>query len=346
MSLQFTMGVLASMNLMSDKEVGMRIQNLTAMVPREKAIVIYHANCLDGFGAAYCFHHLKEHIPYDLEFHPAQYGEEPPYKQLAGKHVFIVDFSYKRTQMIGIALQAASLVVLDHHKTSEKDLEGLEEAIREEERIKAAELGYNGVEEDDYVACFIHFNMNHSGTGLTWEYLTACYVPMNCVVKTPALLKNIEDRDLWKFELPNTKALMAALQSLPMTFESWDSVMHLGSYDGMVMLGQKLLDQHLHFVKMGIGSTKRMMNIGGSYVPVANLLGVFASDAGHLMSAEYAEGSLFAATYYDTVDGRVFSLRSQQNGADVSEIAAKYGGGGHKNAAGFKVPREHKLASV
>ena len=346
MNLQFTAGVLGAMNIMSDKEVGMRIQNLTAMVPREKAIVIYHANCLDGFGAAYCFHYLKEHIPYDLEFYPANYGKEPPYKELAGKHVFIVDFSYKKNQMIGIALQAASLVVLDHHKTAKEELEGLEEAIREEEQIRAAELGNNGVEEDDCVACFIHFNMQRSGTGLTWEYLTASYPPMNYVIKTPELLKHIEDRDLWKFELPNTKALMAALQSLPMTFESWDSVMRLESYDGMIMLGQKLLDQHLHLVKMGIESTKRMMNIGGIYVPVANLHGVFASDAGNLMSAEYAEGSLFSATYYDTADGRIFSLRSQQNGTDVSAIAAKYGGGGHKNAAGFKVPREHNLASL
>jgi nanoRNase/pAp phosphatase (c-di-AMP/oligoRNAs hydrolase) len=36
----------------------------------------------------------------------------------------------------------------------------------------------------------------------------------------------------------------------------------------------------------------------------------------------------------------IFSLRSTEEGLDVSEIAKLYGGGGHKHAAGFKVPHE------
>ena len=64
------------------------------------------------------------------------------------------------------------------------------------------------------------------------------------------------------------------------------------------------------------------------------------SDAGHLM----AQGEPFAACYWDTLDGRVFSLRSTDEGLDVSAIASEYGGGGHAQAAGFKVPREHALA--
>jgi len=42
----------------------------------------------------------------------------------------------------------------------------------------------------------------------------------------------------------------------------------------------------------------------------------------------------------------VFSLRSQEGGIDVSEIAIKFGGGGHKHAAGFKVDRNHILAKI
>ena len=38
-----------------------------------------------------------------------------------------------------------------------------------------------------------------------------------------------------------------------------------------------------------------------------------------------------------TPDGRVFSLRSNFDGVDVSEVAKQYGGGGHRNASGFKV---------
>ena len=85
---------------------------------------------------------------------------------------------------------------------------------------------------------------------------------------------------------------------------------------------------------------RRRMVIGGTEVWVASLPYTLTSDAGHLM----AQGEPFAACYWDTADGRVFSLRSQDDGADVSAIAAQYGGGGHVHASGFKVPRDHELA--
>jgi uncharacterized protein len=80
--------------------------------------------------------------------------------------------------------------------------------------------------------------------------------------------------------------------------------------------------------------SKRRMNIGGHNVPVANLPYTLSSDAGHLMG----KGEPFAACYMDDPTGRTFSLRSAPDGIDVSEIAKNYGGGGHKHAAGFKVP--------
>lgn len=59
-----------------------------------------------------------------------------------------------------------------------------------------------------------------------------------------------------------------------------------------------------------------------------------------------AQGELFAACYWDTPTGRVFSLRSTDEGMDVSVIASQYGGGGHRNAAGFRVAFDHELAGA
>ena len=61
-----------------------------------------------------------------------------------------------------------------------------------------------------------------------------------------------------------------------------------------------------------------------------------------------SENEPFAACYYETEKGRVYSLRSQEYGVDVSVIAALFGGGGHKNAAGFRVNFEElsNLAEV
>ena len=84
------------------------------------------------------------------------------------------------------------------------------------------------------------------------------------------------------------------------------------------------------------------MSIGGHDVPVASLPYTLVSDAAHLM----AQGELFAACYWDTAAGRNFGLRAADDGLDVSEIAKLYGGGGHAKAAGFKVARDHALATA
>ena len=73
--------------------------------------------------------------------------------------------------------------------------------------------------------------------------------------------------------------------------------------------------------------------IGGVEVWTCNLPYTFSSDAGNIL----AQGEPFGSTFYLDGNSAQFSLRSTEEGADVSEIAKMYGGGGHKHAAGFKV---------
>jgi oligoribonuclease NrnB/cAMP/cGMP phosphodiesterase (DHH superfamily) len=56
------------------------------------------------------------------------------------------------------------------------------------------------------------------------------------------------------------------------------------------------------------------------------------SEVGH----ELAQGRPFSVTYYDGAVSRKWALRSTPDGVDVSEIARKFGGGGHKHASGFE----------
>ena len=97
--------------------------------------------------------------------------------------------------------------------------------------------------------------------------------------------------------------------------------------------GEAIERKHFKDIHELLGVTTREMVIGGYRVPVANLPYTMSSDAGH----ELAKGRPFAACYWDTPEGRVFGLRSSDEGVDVSEVAKQYGGGGHRNAAGFKV---------
>jgi hypothetical protein len=106
--------------------------------------------------------------------------------------------------------------------------------------------------------------------------------------------------------------------------------------------GEAIERKHFKDVAELVKVCRREMTIGGIVVPVASLPYTLTSDAGHLMATEHA--SKIGVCYWDTPSGRVFSLRSTDDGPDVSEIAKLYGGGGHKNASGFRVAYGHELA--
>lgn len=274
-----------------------------------KPLVIYHANCTDGFTAAWCFHHLD---PNGFEFLPASYGQEPP--DVTGRQAYLVDFSYPRDKLLQMAEVSKGVIVLDHHKSAEADLANLE-----------------------HPSLRVYFDMQRSGAGMAWDFL----FPNS---PRPRFLSFVEDRDLWRFRFDETKASHALLGSVPRTFEVWDQVM-LGSpieQTNALAQGAALVRMVEKQVEDAVRSSMRRLKIGGFEVPAANVPGFFASDAGHILGA----GEPFAATYFDTSERRCFSLRSRPDGVDVSTIAKLYGGGGHKNSAGFSVPRDHELAKA
>jgi hypothetical protein len=147
------------------------------------------------------------------------------------------------------------------------------------------------------------------------------------------LIDRLEDRDLWRFRFPDTRAIQVTVFSHPYDFAVWDHLMtsHL---DTLRTEGEAIERKHHKDVAELVGATRRTMIIGGYVVPVANLPYTLTSDAGHLM----CQGQPFAACYLDTPKGRSFSLRSTDAGVDVSGVAQIFGGGGHRNAAGFLAP--------
>ena len=68
---------------------------------------------------------------------------------------------------------------------------------------------------------------------------------------------------------------------------------------------------------------------------IANAPYSFASEVAGEIAGQ--DGTEFGACYFEVEQNRFqYSLRSRGD-FDVSEIAKKFGGGGHKNAAGFTV---------
>lgn len=286
--------------------------------PKNSTLCIYHGNCADGFGAAWV---VRKALGSDVEFHAARYGDPAP--DVTGKSAIIVDFSYKYDVLVALADKAASVLVIDHHKTAMNDLVD----------VPPAELHYEAHKQNRTGKLHALFDMKRSGAGLVWDF----FFPKQ---QRPSLINHIEDRDLWQFKLPGTREVMADLFSYPQDFATWDSLFS-DNINAMRLDGKAINRHHQKTVADLVRTTKRRILIAGHNVPVANLPYMFASDAGHLM----AEGELFSASYFDTPDGRTFSLRSTDAGMDVAEIAKQYGGGGHRNAAGFRVSFDHALAN-
>lgn len=273
-------------------------------------ICIYHGNCADGFGAAWAV--WKKHP--DWEFYPGVYQNPPP--DVTDRHVVLVDFSYKRAVLEEMAERAVSILILDHHKSAAEDLAEFPEPPADHDGERGW-LPLSGI--------YATFDMARSGAGIAWDHFHPA--------ARPPLINHIEDRDLWQFKLPGTREIQAAVFSYRYDFGVWDGLILDRDIDELFVEGLAIERKHFKDIDELLDVTMRYMVIGGHKVPVANLPYTLTSDAGHKM----AEGNPFAACYWDTPEGRVFSLRSTDDGLDVSEIAKQYGGGGHRNASGFRV---------
>ena len=232
-------------------------------------------------------------------YHKGRYGEDPP--NVGGLEVVLVDFSYKREVLLEMAKTAKSILILDHHKTAEADLVNLPDNVT------------------------VEFDMDRSGAVITWQY----FHPDKPI---PQLLLHVQDRDLWRFELEGTREIQANVFSHEYDFNVWEELMNADPQD-LAAEGKTIERKQAKDINEFIKAASYRTMIAGHEVPVLNAPYFWSSDAGHIMG----KGELFAACYWDTPDGRVFSLRSAEEGMDVSEIASSFGGGGHKHAAGFKV---------
>ena len=264
----------------------------------EKTVLLYHAGCPDGFGAAWAFWRKYGD---SMDYIPVSHGTKPP--NVEGRDVFIADFCYKRPVMIQMKADANSLVVLDHHKSSQEECGDLE---------------------------FCSFDMNHSGAFLAWDYLFSGD-------NVPLLIRYVEDRDLWKWNLDSTEEVLSAVDSFERTFENWDMLhSYLDAEDStrwkrVRTMGEGILQYKKNLIK-SLMRNAYQTKIMGKLVPIINIP-FFQSE----IAAELALTADYAAAYYFDGEAYKFSLRSKEGGDDVSLIAAEFGGGGHKNASGFLI---------
>lgn len=201
---------------------------------------------------------------------------------------------------------------------------------------------------------------NRSGAMLAWEYF-------HPDTEVPMLIRHIDDYDRWQFRLDGTKEFNKALWSYaPWSFEQWrDWVFQLDhNRDGpylsdhitapFIKEGAAILrahDQNVQTVVKGAARDCRielpMPNGGWRAGDTCFAIGLAAncpphltSDVGHELAVQSGTFGLCWQLAKEDKDGvQIANCSLRSNGDyDVSAIAKAFGGGGHKNAAGFEVP--------
>ena len=262
-----------------------------------KVAIIYHADCRDGFGAAWA---AWRKYGNDALFFPAQYGDKIP-SIPDGSKIEIYDFSYERDQMQELhAIHGVDNVELfDHHKTAIEKVDGLPNC---------------------------NIDLEHSGAWLAWDNL-------HKGKNVPRLIQYVQDRDLWKWELKDSKSVSAYISSMPMEFETWNDMNYnLFTAPGkMVSEGDAILRQQDMQVQR-ISERAWKQDVAGYNIRIVNS-GLYQSEIGHEILQMYPS-TPFAGIFFINGNQRIWSLRSRSD-FDVSTVARDMGGGGHPQAAGF-----------
>jgi len=285
-------------------------------------LVIYHDMCLDGFGAAYAawlkFGTTADYLPWSYE-RPAT---ELP--SMAGKDIYIVDFSFPPEQIEWMLKDANNITIIDHHKT-------FIDAVENNSYCDDAGNPWSGLD--------IRYDLERSGAVLAWQFF-------HDDKPVPQLLLHIQDRDLWQFKLNGTKQICAALANTRIVERSWQhwqflidafdtddkEVMYSIYASGRAVIAcqQELIDECI------ATAGEPWIDEFGFKVITCNAPYSIASELGNRIAKDNPD-CIAVILQRNELKGSVkCSLRSVGD-VDCTALAKKFGGGGHKNAAGFVI---------
>lgn len=265
----------------------------------KQIVVLYHGKCPDGFGAAYA---AWKKFGDSAEYLPVDYGDAPP-EGLEGREAYIVDFCYESSeQMDALQKMTKRLVVLDHHESNKERVENIPEHV---------------------------YDANRTGATIAWSY----FHPDSPL---PRLMTYLEDGDLYRYALPETRDIFSYLLVLPFDFLQWDKLVSgLENDAGRAEILKKAgayTEFFNAFARMSVERAKKVRFEGYEVYFVATHPNITVKS--YVAHELYTKLPPFALVATAHPNGFGISIRGDES-VDVSKIAEKYGGGGHPGSAGF-----------
>lgn len=270
----------------------------------KKIVVLYHSSCPDGFGAAYA---AWKKFSNNADYIAVNY-DDPPLTDLKNRIIFLLDFSYTGNIIKKLTAENKKVTIIDHHFSRKEDIK---------------------------MASEWHYGEKNSGAGLTWKIL-------HPGKPTPRLIRHIEDVDLWRFKIPNTKAVIAIIEIIKWTFKDWDKL-------AKDLENPKKFKEYLSDSKWILKTNEKIKERIVKDADIVEFLDyktyavnspVFNSEIGHML---YEKLPPIGIIWKERHGRKYVSLRSDGT-VDVSKLAGKFpGGGGHKESSAFSIPASKKL---
>ncbi len=273
----------------------------------KQIVVIYHKRCEDGFGAAFA---AWKKFGDTAEYIPAGYDNEIP-EGLEGKEVYLLDFCFEKPGVIDqLAKITKKIVVLDHHQSSRSIVESAPEHV---------------------------YDATRSGATIAWSYF-------HPDAPIPRLMQYLEDGDLYRYALPETRNIFSYLMMQPFEFPVWDDLFQkLEDDTARPLFLAKAAEYSEYFEKIAaisIEAAKKVRFEGYECYFATTLPSITMRS--YVAHALYEKIPPLALVVTAHPDGFGVSIRSDES-VDVSKIAEKYGGGGHPGSAGFFIPNGSEM---
>ena len=322
-------------------------RRITEPVPAIPVTVIYHADCPDGFGAAYA---AWLRFGASARYRAMHHGQPWEMAEIAGHDVFILDLSFVPDVLEAMAALAETVVQIDHHASARQPWAA---------RLTKAPDGRESFSHPALPLTVV-FDLDKSGVRLAWEH----FHPDRPV---PLVLRHVEDVDLWRFALPGSRPIARALRLLPDDFAAWDDLVRQADAPDATRYGALLAEGEAierffqtEIERLAQGSLVMPARLRGEPVDLlqaqrhglptvsdgdrtwraidglaVNASALFTSELGNRLAEQ---SGTFGLVWELGAAGDVkVSLRAAGR-VNVAAIATGYGGGGHPNAAGFRMP--------
>lgn len=302
-----------------------------------KKLIITHGNCVDG---CTCRAILEEKYGDQAEYIEVDHSEIDPafpekfqkfwdyVSQFKNTEVFMADICLKEV-FINLFIENNNIInIIDHHETALPLIQKLRQKKQEN-----PELPLNITFSD---------NNSESGAMLTWKHVHPNSKP-------PMLVEYVSDGDLWTFNYGDethyfySGMLANNRQPKEVLKDYWIQLLHDNvELKRIIEVGSNIYGPYIEEVKSFLPlATEVVLDGHTGYMVNASMK--YKSELGNFLALK---NMTFGLVWEEKEDGMIAcSLRSVKP-FKVKEIAEKFGGGGHGQAAAFRVENREKFEEI